>query len=526
MTDRAGAMSRRKFIVSSSAAMGLGVSQWAGCAPAVLIGDRQRPTVIWGVASGDVTTDSAVIWSRTNRPAQMLVEYAATESFKDPQRVSGSLASEASGFTARLELEGLPRGQQIFYRVAFAARDNRRALSEWVSGTFRTASDQMARVQFAFSADTAGQGFGINPEWGGMRLYETIRATDPDFVIHSGDRIYADGPIPSEVTLDDGSVWRNVVTPAKSKVAETLDEFRGNYDYNLLDNNVRRLSAQVPQLVQWDDHEVVNNWYPGEILDDDRYVIKDVSLLARRARKAFFDYTPMRLGMRRSQRIYRSVHYGPLLDVFLLDMRTYRGPNGPNRQTSSGRDTECLGFTQLEWLKKQLQGSRSVWKVVAADMPLGLIVPDGAHAIDNVANEDGPPRGREFEIAELLRFMKSRQIKNVVWVTADVHYAAAHYYDPLKATFRDFDGFWEFVAGPMNAGTFPPKALDDTFGPQVMFQSVPKDLKPRRPPSDGKQFFGNVSIEPEGPMTVSLHDLAGASLYRVVLKPGDIQGDT
>ena len=524
MTEKSEAISRRKFLCSSGAAMGLGACQWLGCAPAVLISDRQRPTVSWGVASGDVTTDSAIIWSRTNRPAQMIVEYAATESFKQAQRVSGSLASEASGLTARVELERLPAGQQIFYRVAFADLEKRRVVSEWVNGTFRTAPAQKAGVRFAFSADTAGQGFGINLDWGGMRLYETIRTTDPDFFIHSGDRIYADGPIPSEVTLDDGSIWKNVVTPAKSKVAETLDEFRGNYDYNLLDDNVRRLSAQVPQLVQWDDHEVVNNWYPGEILDDDRYTVEDVSLLARRARKAFFDYTPMRLGLGRSQRIFRSISYGPLLDVFVLDMRTYRGPNGPNRQTSPGSDTECLGSTQLNWLKNQLERSSAVWKVVAADMPLGLIVPDGKNAIDNVANEDGRPRGREFEIAELLAFIKARQIKNVVWVTADVHYAAAHYYDPAKAAFTDFAGFWEFVAGPMNAGTFPPRALDNTFGPQVMFQSVPNDLKPRRPPSDGMQYFGSVTIEPEGTMTVSLHDLKGTSLYRVDLKPDGIDG--
>jgi len=70
------------------------------------------------------------------------------------------------------------------------------------------------------------------------------------------------------VTLDDGSVWKNITTRKKSKVAETLTEFRGNYIYNLLDENIRRFNAQVPQLVQWDDHEVTNNWYPGEILTD------------------------------------------------------------------------------------------------------------------------------------------------------------------------------------------------------------------------------------------------------------------
>jgi len=83
----------------------------------------------------------------------------------------------------------------------------------------------------------------------------------------------------------------------KKKVAETT-EFRGNYIYNPLDENIR-FNAQVPQLVQWDDHEVTNNWYPGEILTDigldARYTVKDVDLLSDRARQAFLEYVPIRL---------------------------------------------------------------------------------------------------------------------------------------------------------------------------------------------------------------------------------------
>ena len=102
---------------------------------------------------------------------------------------------------------------------------------------------------------------------GGMRLYETMRTAGADVFIHTGDTIYADAPLPAEVKLDDGRVWRNLVTPEKSKVAETLDEFRGNHRYNLLDENVRRFNASLSQFVIWDDHEVLNNWYPTEVLD-------------------------------------------------------------------------------------------------------------------------------------------------------------------------------------------------------------------------------------------------------------------
>ena len=40
--------------------------------------------------------------------------------------------------------------------------------------------------------------------------------------------------------------------------------------------------------------------------------------------------------------------------------------------------------------------------------------------------------GRELEIADLLRFIKIAGITNTVWLTADVHYTAAHYYDPVE----------------------------------------------------------------------------------------------
>ena len=93
-------------------------------------------------------------------------------------------------------------------------------------------------------------------------------------------------------------------------------------------------------------------------------------------------------------------------------------------------------------------------------------------------------------------------------VSADVHYAAAHYYDPTKAQFTDINPFWEFVAGPLNAGTFGPNELDNTFGPQMMFQSVPVGMKPKRPPTEGLQFFSTVQLGVSTEvMTVSLFNL-------------------
>src|SRR3974377_1448069 len=93
-----------------------------------------------------------------------------------------------------------------------------------------------------------------------------MRKTDPDFVVHNGDNIYAAGPLQSEVKLKDGTVWKNIVTEEKSKPAETLAECRGNYKYNLHDKNFRNFYAEGPVFSQWDDHEVTNNWWPEEPL--------------------------------------------------------------------------------------------------------------------------------------------------------------------------------------------------------------------------------------------------------------------
>jgi alkaline phosphatase D len=104
----------------------------------------------------------------------------------------------------------------------------------------------------------------------------------------------------------------------------------------------------------------------------------------------------------------------------------------------------------------------------------------------------------------------------VVWVTADVHYCAAHHYAPARAAVTQFDPFWEFVAGPMHAGTFGPNALDMTFGPEVRFQKVAST--PNMPPSANLQFYGTLDIDPVSrALTAALWDVTDARLWSVEL---------
>jgi alkaline phosphatase D len=521
---------RRRLLAGSLAAGVLGLGP--GCAPrpgpgprtspAIITRDRARPAMPYGVQSGDVSATSAMLWAATDRPARMRVEVATTDRFTDARRIAGPAALGDTAFCAKLMLVDLPPGQDIFYRIAFEDLDQLGTLSEPITGHFRTAPRERRTVRFLWSGDTAGQGWGINPEWGGMRIYRTMRERAPDFFVHCGDQVYADGPIQAEVPLPGGEVWRNLVLEGKHKVAETLDEFRASYRYNLLDEHVRAFNAGVPSFVQWDDHEVLNNWYPTERLDTAAgpYRVESVALLAARARRAFLEWTPMHAPASDPERIHRAFSYGPLLDLFLLDMRSYRGPNTANQQPAPGPDTAFLGEAQLAWLREGLRASQARWKVIASDMPVGLVVGDGPAAFENAANGNGPPLGRELEIAALLRFIAEHRIRNVVWLTADVHYTAAHYYDPARARFTEFSPFWEFVSGPLHAGTFGPAQLDDTFGPQVIFQKAPPPGMANLPPSAGLQFFGEVTIDGATErMTVALKDLTGATLYVAELAP-------
>ncbi|WP_228021901.1 alkaline phosphatase D family protein [Vasconcelosia minhoensis] len=222
----------------------LGQAGQGQSAPSLIRSEAALPGMPYGVASGDVTLDSAVIWSKSDRAARMWVEYATDEGFSNPQRVRGPATLEVNDYAAKVYLSNLPEGEQIFYRVSFQDLANVNTYSAPVTGSFRTIRPGDS-IKFAWSGDTAGQGWGINPEWGGMKLYAAMRQQQPNFFIHCGDYIYADGPMEAEVTLADGSLWRNLVTTEKSKVAETLQEFRGNYQYNLMDDHVRQFNAEV-----------------------------------------------------------------------------------------------------------------------------------------------------------------------------------------------------------------------------------------------------------------------------------------
>ncbi len=168
--------------------------------------------------------------------------------------------------------------------------------------------------------------------------------------------------------------------------------------------------------------------------------------------------------------------------------------------------------------------SRATWKVIASDMPLSIIVYDDApnkKGSEAFAQGDGPPRGREAgdrRPPALHQDIRRRQHR-----VADGGRALRRraLLQPRQgAVFQEFDPFWEFVAGPLHAGTFGPNELDNTFGPEVKFIKAPGPGNQNLPPSAGMQFFGHVRIDgASGQMTVTLRDRADVALWSTTLDP-------
>ncbi|KWX25388.1 alkaline phosphatase [Mycolicibacterium wolinskyi] len=481
-----------------------------------------RPRLTHGVATGDPRADGALVWARSDSTARMIVETSATESFSNPVRVEGPQLTPATDGTGRVRITGLEPGQTVHYRVTLEGEDG--AASEPVAGIFKTVPAQPQDIKFVWSGDVVGQGWGINRQ-GGMAIFGAMADRNPDFFVHSGDAIYADNPVPASQEQNDGRMYESVTAPAKDHVAQTLDDFRGNYAYNLGDEHYRRFNATVPQLVQWDDHEVVNNWFPGESLAGQNrkgYTETDADKLAGYAYQAWREWQPVEPSEAVDGRLHRKISYGPLLDVFVLDMRSYKNPN--TQAWAQSDDGGVLGREQTQWLIDGLRQSKAVWKVVANDLPISIVVPDsatdpvdGPKSMEAVAQgENGRPLGREIAFSRILS--ETKDVQNIVFVTADVHYTAAISYHPDQAGFSDFTPFWEFVSGPLNAGSFPESPLDGTFGARYEFVHAPAEKNTS--PAEGFQHFGEVMIDSDSrTLTVNLCDATGKPLYTRELPP-------
>ena len=358
-------------------------------------------------------------------------------------RSSGRRRIEATDFTAKLDLARPAAGRADFLSRAVAgpARpEDARASRRSAASSRRRRRTRPRDVKVAFTGDVCGQGWGIDPARGGLKMFETMRRAEPDLFIHLGDTIYADNPIPAEVqarrrhALEERHDARKAARrPDRSTISAATTATTCST------KTCADSTRQSRQLVLWDDHETHNNWFPAG-------PVCRPALSASKARPCL-----PRGPARRFSNTSRSASSPAIASGSIAASGSARcskcspGTCGataartrPNRQAELTAESAILGAPQLAWLKPRLQASTATWKVIASDMPLGLIIADG-HDFEAVANGDGgPPLGRELEIADLFNSSATRRSQNVVFITADVHYAAAHYYDPAQAKFTEF----------------------------------------------------------------------------------------
>lgn len=486
--------------------------------PARLSKFTELPTA---VRSGDVTTDSAVLWAATDSPGDLRIRLESNG--RRLRSIRGARADEQTDLTARHMLRGLAPGREYDATIWFEDSTGKRREEQRLR--FSTAPIHPAPTTLVWSGDVCGQGWGI-PEQG-MTSYRAMLDVEPDLFLHCGDTIYADEPIEGRVLEPDfRHVWTSRVAFGVDHVAETLEDFRGRHRYNLLDEHVQAFNAAVPMVASWDDHETTNNWWPDHTVEDPAYTKeRSCDVLAARARRAWQEYQPIALEHLNGrgttgfaeQQIYRKIPRGTHLDVFVLDQRSFRGANDvPEGDVEEG----LMGTAQADWLIREVSRSTATWKVISADQPISIL-PRLHDDRDSYANHlHDAPKGRETELARVLSAFKRNGVKNVVWLTADVHYTAAHHYDPARAGFSDFDPFWEFVSGPLHGSTFPVKDVDRTFGCEVRYALGAETLNPKgESPRAGKQFFGQLLIDREGALTVNLRNVGGEVLWTKVLEP-------
>lgn len=480
-----------------------------GCTSVVTAETGLAP-VTHGVAVGDVSDDSAVIWSRTDRYATLHVALSATG---EPGWLTRSVEVEPGhDYTGKVAFNQLKPDTDYRYRVWFttddATAEGRKAP---VSGTFHTApkAHTPAAVTLAWGGDVSGQNVCRDVEEG-FPVFKAINAMKPDLFVGLGDMIYADG------VCEAVGRYGNTQIPGDFTPAADMANYWAHWKYNRADDTYQALLAQTPYYAIWDDHETVNDFGPLHDTRDTAPYTPGVHLLPL-GRAAFLDYNPIAENPATPDRLYRSIRWGKHLELFILDTRQYRDAN--LTEDNADLPKTMLGREQLVWLKEQLKASDATWKVIVSSVPMSI--PTGyppEFGRDGWGNFD-QNTGFEYELLDILRFMQQEGMYNTAWITTDVHFAEVFRYTP----FGDAPDFQvhEFVSGPVNAGLFPNRDFDATLGTESLFFYGPDDSANVTTYAQAKPWlnFGAMSIDQNGVLNVSIRDVNGQAVYQTTLTP-------
>lgn len=346
----------------------------SGCSPALTRTDASTGLSLCYV-SGDVTPNRAMIWLRAEADSQVLLHYGKEPSLADFASIGPFRADREADGTALISLENLQPSTTYYYRAAVIGKQPGH-IARFVTAP---RPGDAAKVSFCVGGDT-------RESYKPFTIMSAVRAQQPDFFLHLGDTIYAD----------------------RGGTAHYLPEFWAKYRANRDDLATQFCFDEISAYVTWDDHEVADDYLPG-------------NPLAPIGRKAFLDYWPIRRNLEEPERIYRSFRWGKALELFILDARQYRDP----------RRITMLGKAQKEWLFEGLSRSDAIFKFIATSVPM---------AGGGKDRWDGYPRER----TEILGYIRQKKISGVIFLSADLHCAAI-------TRIPKSNGLRDITAGPLAA---------------------------------------------------------------------------
>ena len=462
------------------------------------------PRVTHGIAAGEVTQTSAVIWSRCERAGELHVVLDAVPRGQPIAKSAAALAE--NDFTAKVTVAGLEPSTSYPYRVwCTAGAGESTVTGDAVGGRFRTAPspDSPEAVRFVWGGDVGGQNV-CRDRTEGYPIFQRIASQDADFFIGLGDMIYADSPC-----LATGR-YGNQQIPGPPKPATDVPEFWAYWKYNRSDEASQQVLAMTPYYAVWDDHEVFDDFGPHHDVGPSPPYPAGRHLLPL-GRKAFLDYNPLA----DPPLLYRTIRWGKHLELFVLDTRSYRDPN--SQQDDPRHPKTMLGLEQLRWLKESLLRSDATWKVIVTSVPLSVPTGSKQRGRDGWLPFD-QQTGFQYELLDILRFMRAHDIRNNLWISTDIHFVAVFRYAPLPEdpTFLSY----EVDTGPLNAGVFPKREFDTTLHPEQLFR-YPDDANPAHGFEVAKSWFnyGVMRVDAQGNVHIAVINTSGATLYELSLEP-------
>lgn len=321
-----------------------------------------------GVASGDPTRASVVIWTRAYHPDFNSVpvgfEVAEDDGFGRIVRKGTALTSAARDYTVKVDIESLEPGKIYFYR--FRAGQSLSSVGQ--TRTLQDKSGQKVRFAVASCANFAS---------GFYNAYREIAETpDLDAVIHLGDYIYEYGPDGYDGAT--GKRLGRIAAPAHDTV--TLDDYRARFASYRADPDLQAAHAAAPFITIWDDHETANNSWAGGAGNHDEDTQGSWDARIDAALQAYFEWLPMRDPKpgQVARTLTRTYEFGDIASLILIESRlTGRGralsysemidPAAFEAGPLADPSRTLLGAPQEAWLAGELKrsaASGSAWQVL------------------------------------------------------------------------------------------------------------------------------------------------------------------